>query len=80
MTWFDFALFFITFIICYVIGSVIVKIIHFFTKDTSKNYRIGIIIFSLLMAGMLTYNNLGRNPSDYANPLDLFGAQYQELR
>lgn len=56
----DVALFFMVFLMCYLVLAIGVKIIHLITKDHSHTYRIAVIIFSLLFAGMFTYNNLGR--------------------
>lgn len=71
----DLGIFLVIFLVCYVLGSGFVKIIHLIRKDKSKNYRIGVVIFALLVAAMITYNNLGRGDGRYADPVQLFQIQ-----
>lgn len=62
----DVALFLLMFAVCYAVLALFVKIVHHVTKDRSHTYRIAAIIFSLLFATMVTYNNLGRSgPKKY---------------
>ncbi|QQS26817.1 hypothetical protein IPM44_03805 [bacterium] len=71
----DLGMFLVIFIIFYLLGAGFVKIIHLIRKDKSKNYRIGVLIFALLVAAMITYNNLGRWDGRYADPAQLFQLQ-----
>lgn len=71
----DLGMFLVIFLVCYLLGAGFVKIIHLIRKDKSKNYRIGVIIFALLVAAMITYNNLGRWEGSYADPTQLFQTQ-----
>ena len=66
----DVALFLLMFAVCYAVLALFVKIVHLITKDHSHTYRIAVIIFSLLFASMVTYNNLGRSgPKKYPKVL-----------
>lgn len=65
MTLYDVEIFLLVFFVSYLLLAIIVKIIHTITKDHSKDYRIAVIIFSLLAAGMFTYNQLGRKTNSY---------------
>lgn len=71
----DLGMFLVIFIACYLLGSGFVKIIHLIHHDRSKSYRIGVVIFALLVAVMITYNNLGRWETRYADPAQLFQTQ-----
>ncbi len=71
----DLGIFLVIFLVCYLLGAGFVKIIHLIRKDKSKNYRIGVVIFALLVAAMITYNNLGRGDGRYADPVQLFQIQ-----
>lgn len=72
MQWIDLGMFVLIFFITYLVGAVFVKLIHLITKDHSKNYRVGVIIFALLVAATITYTNLGRWGNKYADPSQLF--------
>ena len=71
----DLGMFLVIFLVCYLLGAGFVKIIHLIRKDKSKNYRIGVVIFALLVAAMITYNNLGRWEDSYADPAQIFQTQ-----
>lgn len=68
----DVGMFALIFFVTYLICAIFVKIIHLITKDHTKNYRVGVIIFALLVAATVTYNNLGRWNTNYADPSALF--------
>ncbi len=65
MTIYDVEIFLLVFFVSYLVLAVGVKIIHLITKDHSKTYRIGVIIFSLLVAATVTYSQLGRVTGSY---------------
>lgn len=69
MTLVDVGLFLLVFFITYLIGSIVVGLLHLATKNRTKTYRIAVIILGLLLAAMFTYNNLGREASNYPSPL-----------
>ncbi len=72
MQWMDVAMFALIFFVTYLLGAGFVKLIHLMTKDHTKNYRVGVIIFALLVAATITYNNLGRWVDDYPDLGRLF--------
>lgn len=72
MTLLDMGVFTLFFLIIYLIGALAIGIIHRLTHNHTKNYRIGLIIFALLAAATITYSNLGRWESTYANPAEIF--------
>lgn len=74
----DLGVFLVIFLVFYLLGAGFVKIIHIIRKDKTKNYRVGVVIFALLMAAMVTYNNLGRWDETYADPTKVFQTQGSE--
>jgi len=72
MTLLDMGVFTLFFLIIYLIGALVIGTIHRLTHNHTKSYRIGLIIFALLAAATITYTNLGRWESTYANPTELF--------
>ncbi|MFO0955299.1 MAG: hypothetical protein U0526_02035 [Candidatus Saccharibacteria bacterium] len=74
----DLGMFTLIFLITYLVGAIFVKLIHLITKDRSKNYRVGVIIFALLVAATITFNNLGRWGNTYADPSQLFQTTEQK--
>lgn len=56
----DLGVFVLSFGLCFGLLGVVVRIIHWITRDTSKTYLWGVISFSLLVALLITYSNLGR--------------------
>lgn len=65
MTIYDVEIFLLVFFMSYLALAVGVKLIHLITKDHSKTYRIGVIVFSLLVAAAVTYSQLGRVTGNY---------------
>lgn len=55
-----FALFVMVFCVSAFVLLLFVKIMHLITKDSSRNYWLAIVLFSILVAGMVVYTNLGR--------------------
>lgn len=53
-------IFILTLVFTYVILTLAVQLKHYVTKDKSKSYRWGVVVFSLLAAVMVTFLSLGR--------------------
>ncbi len=53
-------IFILTFLFGYLALTGAIKLKHIITKDKSKSYRLGVLIFSFLLAVMVTYLNIGR--------------------
>lgn len=51
----------ITFVITYLVLTIIEKYIHKITHNPYKNYRWGVWLFAVLMAGYVFVTNLGAN-------------------
>lgn len=72
MTWLDLAVFVLLTLIIYLVGALTIGALHLVTHNKSTHYRVGLIIFALLASATITYTNLGRWESTYANPTELF--------
>ncbi len=56
----DLGVFGLSFALCFGLLGAVVRVIHLITHDTTKTYWWGVISFSLLVALLIAYSNLGR--------------------
>lgn len=51
----------LTFVVTYIVLTLIEKYVHKITQNPYKNYRWGVWLFAILMAGYVLVTNLGIN-------------------
>jgi len=56
----DLGVFAFSFGVSFILLTIVVRVIHLITKDHTKTYLWGVVTFSLLVAILFTYSNLGR--------------------